>query len=392
MLRAALEPDGYKVRTATSGDEALAIAKCEPPQLFLLDVSMPGVGGFELCRRIKKDLGLSDIPVIFISAKSDTHQKVEGFRAGGVDYITKPVIREEVAARIKVHLVNAELNRRFAWRNRRLKREVVHRKLVEQELQKVLSMATSANAAKSNFLANISHELRTPMHAIRSFARLGIDKADTAAREKLARYFSRIDVSSQRLLGLINNLLDLSKLEAGSMDFDKEENDLAQVVAVAHDELRGLLDEKSLNLNSNTPERPITAQFDFDKTLQVVRNLISNAIRFAPEGSAIEIQVGETVMESSDHPDDGAMVPAVYLTVSDRGEGISPGEIDTVFDKFVQAAGVRSAKGGTGLGLAICDELVRGHGGNIWAENNVDGGARFTFVIPRECSVETKSA
>ena len=262
-----------------------------------------------------------------------------------------------------------------------------------RDLRRARRAAEHANQAKTEFLANMSHELRTPMHAILSFADLGIEKIDDAPPEKIRRYLERIHESGDRLLVLLNDLLDLSKLEAGMMDFTLAENDLDSVVDEAGRELAGLIKAKGLTLERWPAEGSTLAWFDHDRLLQVVRNLLSNAIKFTPEGRTIHLTfedrgaggggVGGGVADDGLAPWATAG-SGLALTVSDEGVGIPEEDLDSIFDKFVQSSKTKTGAGGTGLGLAICKEIIEAHGGRLWARNGRFGGAAFTLVLPRD--------
>ncbi len=235
--------------------------------------------------------------------------------------------------------------------------------------------ADRANDAKSLFLANMSHELRTPMHAIMSFSQLGLERASMGDTERLARYFGNIHESGARLTMLLNDLLDLSKLEAGRMEMHKVPTDLAEVVTQCASEFEPLLAARSLQLVFAPPDEPVVADVDPMRIGQVLRNLLSNAIKFSYDGGCVEVTIERM-------PAMGDAAAAVRLGVDDGGVGIPEDELEAVFDKFVQSSKTRTASGGTGLGLAICRELVGAHGGSIRALRRSPSGTRFEVVLP----------
>lgn len=242
-----------------------------------------------------------------------------------------------------------------------------------EELARAKDAAEAASRAKSVFLANMSHELRTPLHGILSYASFGRREALKAPKEKLQGYFIQVHESGQRLLGLLNNLLDLSKLEADKMKYNWKEGDLAQSIRLVQAEFSGFAKERSLFLFFDTPRCSTQAVFDEERIIQVLRNLVSNAIKFSDPGSTIRI-----LMEGSTEGDQ----PAVAVSVVNQGVGIPEDELELVFDKFAQSSKTKSNSGGTGLGLAICREIITAHGGRIFATNEAEGKTRFTFIIP----------
>jgi len=262
--------------------------------------------------------------------------------------------------------------------------DVTENKLAELKLIELSEKANAANKAKSEFLANMSHELRTPMHGILSFSELGKNRVNTLTRGKLFLYFSTIHSSGERLLTLLDDLLDLSKLEAGCMSYDMRQNDLIEVVDIAVAEFDEVIRKKGIKLVVIPPKVNTVANFDSDKVLQIVRNLLSNAIKFSPKGKNIVVSYGEGVAISDVEPGDTLqyLIPGVSITISDEGIGIPEDELETIFDKFIQSSKNSVEGSGTGLGLAICKEIVAAHRGLISAENNRERGAKFQFVIP----------
>ena len=250
------------------------------------------------------------------------------------------------------------------------------------DLLRAKEAAEAASQTKSIFLANMSHELRTPMHGILSFATFGIKKSDTASREKLIQYFTNIKTSGDRLLALLNNLLDLSKLEAGKMDYSFSQHNLKEILDQCVQEQDGRLKEKEIEVNITADVDNFYAEFDGPRIRQVIINLLSNAIKFSPEQSTIIINLQNTLVKYKKLRATDRAVNAIKLSVQDQGVGIPNDELDTVFDQFVQSSKTRTGTSGTGLGLAISKEIIEeGHRGEIKAEP-VMTGASIYFVIP----------
>jgi len=239
--------------------------------------------------------------------------------------------------------------------------------------------AEEANRAKSEFLANMSHELRTPMQAIIGFADRGVSKIDTANKETLLRYFSNVKKSGLRLLTMLNDLLDLSKLEAGKMMYCMETHNVCEVLGSVIKEMEPLIIAGQKNLQIEQPDFDCQAKFDFGKILQVARNLISNAIKFTPSGGDISISFAQTQLNASSGE---GVVDAIAVTISDNGVGIPENELETIFDKFFQSSKTRTGAGGTGLGLAICRQIMLDHGGTLTAASQENQGSSFTFTLP----------
>lgn len=255
-----------------------------------------------------------------------------------------------------------------------LQTDISHVKEMEALAEQERANAEDANRAKSEFLANMSHELRTPLHGILSFAQFGIKKHARVSDEKLGMYFSSIKSSGDRLLVLLNDLLDLAKLEAGKMELTISKYDLRRTAKECVTEQSAKMDDKQLTLVWEGEQVDTLADYDASKIAQVVNNILSNAIKFTPEGRALNIIFSDSPYEN---------VPAITLTLKDEGVGIPTGELDSVFDAFIQSSKTDTGAGGTGLGLAICKEIIGLHGGKIWAENNSKEGSSFSFVLPK---------
>lgn len=255
------------------------------------------------------------------------------------------------------------------------------------DLRRAKEDAERSNHAKSEFLTNMSHELRTPLHAILSFAALGEEKArvrempDEMPASKLPHYFNRIRESGNRLLVLIDDLLDLAKLEAGKTHVEPRLLDVSTFVREVAAELEPLLARRHLLLIIEDAPHSTEAMCDPVRFAQVMRNLLGNAIKFSPMQGKITIRYGQGSVPAGRRTDDISL-PALSISVIDEGIGIPPEELETIFDKFVQSSKTRTGAGGTGLGLSICREIVRAHHGTIVASNNPQHGASFTIHLP----------
>jgi signal transduction histidine kinase/iron only hydrogenase large subunit-like protein len=236
-------------------------------------------------------------------------------------------------------------------------------------LAKAKCRAESADRAKSEFLANISHELRTPLHGILSYSKFGLNDTTSPEQGELHEFFGNVDHCAHTLLHLVNDLLDLSRAESGRMKFEYQSTDLGNLVEMVIDEFKSACAEQQVAIRYQGPGTPMTMTVDPGRIQQVVRNLISNAMKFSPPAGTVHVlleQVGEVVL----------------LSVRDEGPGIPPDEVEAVFDKFYQSSKSKSNSGGTGLGLAICREIVGAHRGRIWAEHNPGKGCIVYVELP----------
>ncbi|MBI2306982.1 MAG: PAS domain S-box protein [Rhodocyclales bacterium] len=252
------------------------------------------------------------------------------------------------------------------------------------DLLRAKEAAERASEAKSEFLANMSHELRTPLHSILSFASLGNERAKVGGQEKFAHFFQRIQSSGSRLLSLVNDLLDLSKLEAGMMRVEPVVQDTLPLLHEVITEMESLAATRSIRFDIDAGGTNTSAAVDSTRIVQVMRNLLSNAIKFSPEHGRIQISFTETRLARGRRANDAGDIAGLQITIRDQGVGIPEDELDLIFEKFVQSSNTNTGAGGTGLGLSICREILLAHRGDIRACNNPGGGASFIVSLPRE--------
>lgn len=245
------------------------------------------------------------------------------------------------------------------------------------ELVQAKVSAEKANTEKSQFLANMSHELRTPMHAIVSFTELALKREQD---EKNIRFLNNIKTSARRLTLLLNDLLDMSKLEAGKMDVTFKQHDIMGLLSQSVEEVRSLAGDKNITIDIDA-EAEVSAEVDEKLFAQLINNLLSNAIKFNPENGVVRIslKIEPEILHHSE-------MPFLEVIITDHGVGIPVNELESVFDKFVQSSKTTTNAGGTGLGLPICREIIDVHHGDIWAVSPVTEGllpgTEIHFRIP----------
>lgn len=356
FLKAVLSQIEANITEASNGIDAYKLIQNHQYDLIFMDINMPGVSGLDVIKRVRKKLGDKYTPIIVMTDASREDVLKKAFDIGATDFISKPLHEIEVLARMKSRIEHYEL---------------------DLQLYEARKAADKANEEKSGFIANVSHELRTPMHAILSFTNLAIKKTEDA---KVLRYLENTRTSGIRLIHLLNDLLDLSKLEAGKMDVHFVEQDLTSLVSQALSEVDSLLQKKFITVNFNL-EQQFVCMIDHKMMMQVMVNLLSNAIKFSPEYSVIDINIKQTTLLFNEINQD-----VIHLTIVDRGVGIPPDEVETVFDKFIQSTKTKSGAGGTGLGLPITKEIMEIHKGCIWVESPPSGeknGTAFHIQIPK---------
>jgi len=364
----------YHVQIASSGREALRIIERGPkPNIVLLDLMMPDMTGFEVTEKIRVNHSLESLPIIILTAANSVRNFSMAIEMGANDYIIKPFNNEELHTRIGLHQKLHKINQELIIHKENLEIKVDQRtaeirKLMEN-LEESRDIAIAANKTKSEFLANISHELRTPMHGLLGFAGLGKAQFDKNETEKLGEYLDEVIASGKRLLLLLNDLLDLSKLAANKFQFELREGRLMEIIQVVEIESSVLMSENGIKFEYGKKPEFDWVFIDNQRMTQVVRNILSNAIKFSNRDGKLIVDV---VNENDD----------IIFSLTDNGIGIPENELESIFDEFVQSSNSKSGSGGTGLGLSISKRIIKAHKGKIWAETNPDGGTIMKFQLP----------
>ena len=368
LLSKLLTDAGYRVREAPNGELALWSAQAQAPELVLLDIRMPGIDGYEVCSRLKKMPGLDEVPVIFLSAHSDTDDKLRGFQVGGVDFISKPFQFEEVNARVMAHLKIRRLQQQLAAHNDQLQRES------RERLAEIAHM--NRNASASVYCAALVHELNQPLAAIMSNAEaaelfLKMDPPALADVEEILGDIRRDDRRASELIQRMRELLKKSDPVVQRLDLNEA---MAQVAALLGSEAR----MRRVQLRTEPAPLPLMVSADPVQLQQILINLVLNgmdAMGPPPQSACGQAAApaGPRRITLCARRRDAAMAE---VQVSDHGCGFGANR-ERLFESFFT-----TKAHGMGLGLSIAAAIVQAHGGQIWADNNPGGGATVGFALP----------
>ncbi|MDR2716954.1 MAG: response regulator [Treponema sp.] len=314
------------------------------PDLILLDVEMPGMNGYEAAQKLKSNDKFRDIPIIFLTSMDDAQSEMEGLSIGAVDYIRKPFVAPLLLKRLETHL-----------------------SLLDHQLE-----AQNASRAKGDFLSRMSHEIRSPLNAIIGMINIAAGANDI---QKIKYCLEKADSASRHLMGIINDILDMSKIEANRLELSNSEFNFEKMLTGIINVMSVRAGEKHqdivVNVNENIPPFIISDEL---RLSQVITNLLTNAVKFTPENGKITL--------SAEKLDDSGDEITIRIEVADSGIGISPEQQTQLFTPYQQAnSAISKDFGGTGLGLAISKRIVEFMQGAIWIESELNKGSKFIFTI-----------
>ena len=352
----------YSLSIANNGTNALKMLENGLPDLILLDIMMPDMDGYEVCRRIKANEKTKDIPIIFLTAKTDIDDIIKGFDLGAVDYITKPFNPTEMRVRVVNHL--------NLYHARNEIKQMYHELLLSKdELRKTNRQLEQSNKEKDKFFSIISHDLRSPLSGFLGLTQLMADDIGTLPPDEVQVMASAMKDSAVNLYRLLENLLEWASMEQRLIPFNPE---IVRVNTLVDDSVSMLMETarfKGINISYTIPD-DVMAYADSNMLKTILRNLVSNAVKFTPAGGKVRVSA--------------KMVDANYteISVADSGIGMNADIINNLFR--IDARTGREGTAGeasAGLGLILCKDFIEKHRGKIWAESEVGKGSSFCFTL-----------
>ena len=351
LLSTILTRAGYMVRKSLHGQMALTSVQADPPDLILLDIKMPEMSGFDICRCLKVDKQSHDIPVIFISALNNLLDKVTAFEVGGVDYITKPFQAAEVLVRVETQLYLRRLQTQLVEQNVQLKQ-------LNQELVR-------SNEELEQFASVVSHDLQQPLQSITSFAKILTLKFQEGLDADAQKYLDSIAKAGNRMQRLIHDLLAYAQAEQQDQEIESVDTNCLLDKVLAN--LQIAISEKNAIVTYDTLPTVLGSEVQL---MQLFQNLLSNAIKFVPASVQPHITISATQQET-----------AWQFSIHDNGIGIESQHLQRIFEVFQRLHGPQKYSG-NGIGLATCQRIVENHGGRIWAQSQPEMGTIFYFTLP----------
>lgn len=348
LLKILLTNEKFQVCTASNGNMCIEQAKKEKPDLILLDVMMPDISGFDAAVILKKTPETQDIPIIFLTALNSPSDLVKGFQVGANDFLTKPFNKEELVMRVMHQIQLVAAKRIIVQQNEELRRTISNR-------DKMYSV--------------IAHDLRSPMASIRMVLNLAVNvvSPDIVGQE-IFDLLDKANRESEETHDLLDNLLKWTKSQTGRLNVVYQDVDLDDVVPGVVDIFRMIAEMKKITLQYLPSDEKLTVRADNDMIKTIIRNFLSNAVKFTPEGKGIEV----SYRREGDF---------ARICVRDHGVGISADRVDSIFHKGETTYGT-SGEEGSGLGLQLCQDFARKNGGDAYVESVEGEGSTFSFTVP----------
>lgn len=362
----------YSLTFAKNGATALQLLTKIKPDLILLDIMMPDMDGFEVCKKIKQIEIIKDIPIIFLSAKSEMDDLVKGFDLGAVDYITKPFEVKEVQIRIKNHLNLANAKKTIIKQKKLLQDFNTQLLEVQSELAQSNQELKKTNFEKNKYFSILAQNLKSPFNGFLGLTKMMAEEIENISLVELKSFSMNMYESAYNLYQLLENLLEWSKMKSDNFDYNPESCLLSFLITQIKDNFSDSAKQKEITIVNDVNDKTFIYA-DIPMINLVLKNLIYNAIKFSRRGGVVEIGVSEIQNMNK-----------YEIFVKDNGIGISKDMIDKLFkiDGEVSRLGTENELS-TGLGLLLCREFVEQHGGNIWVESEIDKGSTFYFTMPK---------
>jgi len=357
-----LKSAGYTPFVANSGKQAIQIAETQHPDLVLLDINMPEMNGYEVCKYFKEHEPIADIPIVFLTVHADAESIAKAFDTGAVDYLTKPFKKAELLARVKVHLALRQAQELLEDQNESLKR---------------------LNDEKNEFLGIAAHDLKNPLNSIRGIAQMVRKRKEIELTDdEVDDMAHQIETSSNFMFEIITNLLDVNKIENGKLVIQPSSVDLVLSLGAVTDRYQAPAAKKNITLHVELPHDDTQIYADPTLTIQVLDNIVSNAVKYSPQGKNVWVTV------SCD-----AVQHRVRVAVKDEGPGFSEEDKKKLFGKFARlSAKPTGGEHSTGLGLSIVKRLAEAMDASIWCESELGKGATFIIEFPDASMMKTMEA
>lgn len=351
-----LNPQGYDLTSVMDGQEAIKSVESEKPDLILLDIMLPKLDGFAVCERLKKDNETKSIPIIMLTALKDLKDKIKSLEVGADDFISKPFENVELLARVKSLLRMKEFHDEIEKKNLEL----------EKKNQSLMQM----DSFKEDLINLIVHDMKNPLFVIQGNLQMMSMGMDDKALEYIKKYTSRIERSSQQLLRMVVNLLDISRIQDGSIELKKEQVNIKQIIYDVMNNLKDLPENENKEFDVNLDESISFVSSDKSIMERVIDNLISFAAHNVEESGKISINLNKNKDDS------------LCLAVVDSGTQIPKKFHDKIFEKFSQAEIKKNGyKVGRGLGLTFCKMAIEAHGGSMKLDLENPVGNKFVIEL-----------